>query len=116
MEVHIITMVIWECPRLILRLFPPPVFSMQVQRGKDWESEFFFFFGRTFDLVSQRSINYACVVKVRHIPNARAYVAVIYMHTPTPNPNNTHKFQHSIGTKYNSNMQPVQARYIPNTL
>jgi len=28
----------------------------------------------TFDLVSQNSINYACVVKVRHTPNARAYV------------------------------------------
>ena len=38
------------------------------------------FFGRTFDLVSQRSINYACVVKVRHTPNARAYVAEIYIH------------------------------------
>ena len=33
------------------------------------------------------------------------------MHTPTPNPNHPHKFQHSIGTNYNSNKQPVQARY-----
>jgi len=37
MEVHIITTVIWECPSFILRLFPHPVFSMQVQRGKAWE-------------------------------------------------------------------------------
>ena len=44
-----------------------------------------FFFGRTFDLVSQNSINYACVVKVRHTPNARAYVAVLcIMPNPTP--------------------------------
>jgi len=75
------------------------------------------FVGRTFNLVSQRSVNYACIVKVRHTPNARAYIAKkIYMHTPTPNPNHTHKFQHSIGTNYNSNKQPVQARYTQNTL
>ena len=35
----------------------------------------------TFDLVSQKSINYACVVKVRHTPKACAYVT--YATTPT---------------------------------
>ena len=48
-----------------------------------------FFFGRTFDLVSQNSINYACVVKVRHTPNARAYVAVSVLCSIMPNPTPT---------------------------
>ena len=49
-----------------------------------------FFFGRTFDLVSQNFINYACVVKVLHTPNARAYVAVLFyvlcLTQPQPHP------------------------------
>ena len=48
-------------------------------------SERIFVFGSTFDLVSQNFINYTCVVKVRHTPNARAYVAVLcIMPNPTP--------------------------------
>ena len=39
-------------------------------------------------LVPHNSINYACVVKVRHTPSARVYVAVLCIHN----------FQHSTGT------------------
>jgi len=46
---------------------------------------------------------------VRQTPNACAYVGNI---SPPRNPNHTHKFQNSTGMNYNSNMQPVQARYI----
>jgi len=61
--------------------------------------------------VSQNSINYACVVKVGHTPNARAYIAVLcIMPNPTPTtPTKLSELQYS-------NMQTVQARYINNVL
>jgi len=44
----------------------------------------FLLLGQPLDLVSQDSINYACVVKVRQTPNARAYVAsAVPNRTPT---------------------------------
>ena len=55
--------------RLVMSLLPQIFITSQGE----------FFFGRTFDLVSQNSSNYACVVKVRHTPNERTYVAVLYM-------------------------------------
>ena len=73
-----------------------------------------FFFGHTFDLVSQKSSNYACVVQLRHTPYARSYVAVLcIMPNPTPTTPTNFSEQHR---NYNSNMQTVQARYINNVL
>ena len=47
--------------------------------------------GCTFNLVSQKSINYTCVVKVQHTPNTCAYVVrcCIYTYAQAPNPTPT---------------------------